>query len=411
LGQRRRRRLLDYELTNETFVETLALLGLDANDEVEQCLRTLASLAPGFLAPAVDSPLSARSIASYNINLLADLIEAYYIDDTSDYGLHMHDAGIRMHQGRWTSVGPPFDAYWFGGFWVLFNRAPARVSARVLNRIMNHAAGARAERREHRSREAGWLGSEYGDARQPSETSEGNSAADGETRSERAEDEHTVNFGPATATYRGDAQMWSWYRGTSVGPSPCLSALQAMERVAERWLRVGVTAEAAVEILLHECENLAVPGMLFGLLTRNLEDVGSLIDPFLAEPLVWHAEFARRTSEYIGWKASSEGLVHPERRAWTPRETAMTMVLGADEPRREELKALAQKLIDNGRAQGLEESARNWATCLDVTYFKGHKTDEGYYITVEPPEEVRAAQERHASATDTSNEVLRLQNL
>jgi hypothetical protein len=410
-GGRRRRRLLDYELTNERFVETLALLGLDANDEVEQCLRTLASLAPGFLAPAVDSPLSARSIASYNVDLLADLIEAYYIDDTTDYGSRMHDAGIRMHQGRWTSVGPPFDAYWFGGFWVLFNVAPARLSARVLNRVINHAAGVRAERRERRSREASWVGFEYGDELEPSEPSEGNPAADAEARSERAEDEHTLNLGPATVTYRGDAQMWGWYRGTSVGPYPCLSALQAMERVAESWLRIGGTAEAVVGILLQECENLAVPGMIFGLLTRNLEEVGSLIDPFLAEPLVWHAEFVRRTSEYTGWKASSEGLAHPERREWTPRETAMTMVLGADEPRREELRALAQKLIENGRDQGLEESARNWATSLDVTYFKGHQTDEGYYITVEPPADVRAVQERHAAASETSNEVLRLQNL
>lgn len=403
-GGRHRRRLLDYELTNEKFVETLALLGLDADDEVERCLRTLASLAPGFLAPAVDSPLSARSIASYDVDLLADLIEAYYIDDTTDSGWRMRDEGIRMHQGRWTSVGPPFDAYWFGGFWVLFNYAPARLSARILNRVMNHAASARADRRDRRSREASLAGSEYRDEFEPSE-------ADPEAGPERPEEEHTLNFGPATVTYRGDAQMWGWYRGTSVGPYPCLSALQAMERVAERWLRIGGTAEAVVEILLHECENLAVPGMLFGLLTRNLEDVGSLIDPFLAEPLVWHAEFARRTSEYIGWKASSEGLAHPERREWTPRETAMTMVLAADEPRKEELRVLGQKLIENGRSQGLEESARNWAICLDVTYFKGHQTDEGYYITVEPPEDVRAVQERYASASETSNEVLRLQNL
>lgn len=410
-GQRRRHRLLDYELTNEKLVETLALLGPDANDEVEQCLRLLASLAPGFLAPAVDSPLSARSIASYNVNLLADLIEAYYIDDTTDYGWRMHDAGIRMHQGRWTSAGPPFDAYWFGGFWVLFNRAPARLSSRVLNRILNHAAGAGAERRKQRSREASWLGYEYGDEPGPAKPSEGVPAFDAEIGIERAEDEHTVDFGLATISHRGDAHMWSWYRGTSVGPYPCLSALQAMERVAESWLLAGASAEAVVKALLHECENLAVPGMLFGLLTRHLEDIGSLIDPFLAEPLVWHAEFGRRTSEYTGWKASSEGLAHPERREWTPRETAMTMVLRADESRREELRALARKLIDNGRAQGLEESARNWATGLDLTYYKGHQTDEGYYITVEPPEDLRAAQERHASATETSNEVLRLQNL
>lgn len=379
---RYRRQRLNYELTKKTYVETLALLGRDTDDQIEQCLRTLASLAPELLAPAVDAPWSARSIASYNVYLLSELIEAYYIDDTTDYNSHIRDEGIRMHQGRWTSIGPPFNAYWFGGFWALFNSAPLQLSARVLNRVLNHAADVRVEQLQRRSREASWVGPKY-----------------------------TLDLGPVTVTCRGDAQMWSWYRGSSTGPYPCFSALQAMERVAESYLRLGGTAEDMVEILLQECENLAVPGMIFGLLTRNLEDVGRLIDPFLAEPFVWKAEFAGSTLELIGRKADTEGLAHPERRKWTPPETAMTMVLSADEPRREELRALGQKLIENGRNQGLKESARNWATCLDVTYFKLYRNDENSYITVEPPEDVRAAQEKHASASRKSSETLRLQNL
>jgi hypothetical protein len=411
-GGRSRRRRLDHEVTNEKYVETLALLGLDTNEEVEHCLRTLASRAPAFLAPAVDAPFSARSIASYDVNLLADLIEAYYIDNTTGQRWRMHDAGIRIHQGRWTSFGPPYDAYWFGGFWVLFNRAPAPLSARVLNRVLNHAASARADRQTRRAQEERWAESGNGDEleSQAQTSSETDSSSAPAAVSTHFEDEHMLSLGQATVIYRGDAQMWGWYRGSSVGPHPCLSALQAMERVAESWLLAGSTAEAVIETLLHECENVAVPGMLFGLLTRNLEDVGSTIDPFLVEPFVWHAEIARRTAEYFGWKANSEGLAHPERREWTPRETAMMLVLQADEPRREELRSLAQKLIENGRSQGLEEAARNWATCLDATYFKGQKTDEGFQITVEPPEDVRAAQERYASAAETHNEFLRLQN-
>jgi len=29
--------------------------------------------------------------------------------------------------------------------------------------------------------------------------------------------------------YVGDYQTWTWYRGTGVGPYPCMSALQALE--------------------------------------------------------------------------------------------------------------------------------------------------------------------------------------
>ncbi|WP_020660431.1 hypothetical protein [Amycolatopsis benzoatilytica] len=54
--QRRRRRELDYQLTKEEFVETLALLGPDIDETTESCLRAIADKAPAFLAPAASLP-------------------------------------------------------------------------------------------------------------------------------------------------------------------------------------------------------------------------------------------------------------------------------------------------------------------------------------------------------------------
>jgi hypothetical protein len=128
--RRRRRRELGYQLTKQEFVETLTLLGPDIDEAVEGCLRAIADDAPAFLSPAADSPLSARALAQKNPELLATLMEAYYIDDDDSW----HRAeGVRMHQGRWTHVGPPFCEYYFGGFWQLFQTAPLRTSVRVLN--------------------------------------------------------------------------------------------------------------------------------------------------------------------------------------------------------------------------------------------------------------------------------------
>ena len=84
--------------------------------------------------------MSARGLAQRDPELLADLMEAYYVDDEHDWH---HDEGVRRHQGRWTGYGGPFFMYYFGGFWQLFHRAHFQYPGRVLNNIMNSGANAR----------------------------------------------------------------------------------------------------------------------------------------------------------------------------------------------------------------------------------------------------------------------------
>ena len=68
-----------------------------------------------------------------------------------------------------------------------------------------------------------------------------------------------LNLDGTRRLYVGDSHVWSWYRGTSVGPYSAMSGLQAMERVIETWLDQGIPASGVVQILLEGCENLAVP--------------------------------------------------------------------------------------------------------------------------------------------------------
>jgi hypothetical protein len=53
---------------------------------------------------------------------------------------------------------------------------------------------------------------------------------------------------------------------SSAGPYSGMSALLAMERLAEGWLSQGASPARVIEVLLVGCEKLAVPGMLFGLM-------------------------------------------------------------------------------------------------------------------------------------------------
>ncbi|WP_420099068.1 NACHT domain-containing protein [Corynebacterium sp.] len=383
-GRSRRPRVLDHRLTDSEYVESLAMLGKDINADIETCLRAIADDAPAYLAPAADSPFSARSLVQYNPEFLAELMEAYYIDDSLEGDCPHSDEGIREHDSSWSGISPPFNAHYFGSFWTLFQVAHLDTSVRVLNNILNHAAMARVQVTTglHQSP------LEHG-LREDDELTGADLALDGTTRN-----------------YVGDGGTWFWYRGTSVGPYPCMSALQAMERVLEPVFQVDDAVQPLVDKLLAGCENLAVPGLLCGLLVRNIEHAGTSLDPFLAEPEVWELEFSRCVSEHYSFKADSEWLAHPERRTWTPREACITLVTCGNEDRRAALQAVGGLLKENGDRLGRDSLVvQQWAAHLDIERFRLERNKDQTYLFVQPPEESVAAsapqvaQQEHVAAT------------
>lgn len=397
-GSRRRRgrRALPYGVTSERYVETLALLGPDIDDRAKEHLLAIAEHTPGFLAPAVDSPLSARAIVEYDTELLATLMEAYYIDD-EDKSWHRDD-GVRDHQGRWKSFPPPFCQYYYGGFWTLFNNATYTTSVRVLNNILNQGARARVRIL------AGLNMDPFELAAIRDQDSDTEPASDEETGAE-------LNLDGTSRLYVGDTHVWAWYRATSVGPYSAMSALLAMERIAERWLDAGLSPNRLVTVLLEGCENLAVPGLLFGLLTRHLDKVTNELDSFLAEPYVWQLEFARATGEYSGLRARTEDLKNQERRTWSPREVAMTLVTSGDSERREQLKSVAARLIANGDRLGVSQDlTKNWAASLNVDQYEVTRQGDQVYVQVNQPEELQATQAEFATYQAQVNTGMRLQS-
>ena len=387
-GNRRQRPEVPYEITNETVVELLALLGPDLGSGGEAILRRVAEGAPSSLAPAVERPLTGHALADYGGGLLAHLTEAYYVDDKA-LGTLGFDDGIRHHEVR-TLMGPSF-AWHLGPFIPLF-QADFRDGVAVLNRLLNHASQFRAR-----------------------------------TLARLDQDELAVTAGDGLDTcvtdleitgsrrrYVGDDHVWCWYRGTTVGPYPCFSALQALERECDRLIERGAPLRLLIPILLEGCENLAMVGLVVGLLVRHLENAENLLDPYVAEPHVWKLEFSRLVHEMSGPAASSEGLVRPERRNWSLQEAALFMAVHADEARAAELCTLKEKLIANARrdlkSAGGEDSiqagdapdgsveqelisVRNWANNLDPEGYNALDAPNGVRITPTPPADVAAALE------------------
>lgn len=385
------------EITDEAMIEFLALLGPDLGDQGEGILRRVAQDAPPWLHPAVEELATGRALASYRRGFLAELTEAYYLDEDED-GSGFHEDGIRSHQSRSFGV-TPLAAWNRGPFMVLF-QTDFRNGVAVLNRMLNHAAVVRA----------------------CSLASLDNYGGPG-TNSEPAPYRTELAITGTSVVYVGDDRVWTWYRGTGVGPSPCMSALEALERVCDQLAAAGVPLANIVAILLDGCENLAMPGLAVGLLVRHLEDAGRLLDRYLAEPDIWHLEFARLAHESSGLAASSDGVVQAERRRWSLREAGMLLVLNADETRADELRAIGGQLVatarriaaealgagaDEAAAERLLATVRSWASGLDRATYEARQAEGGICIQSTPPDDVAAALRHNSEEMKQTGEATRL---
>ncbi len=138
--ERRDRPVVAQEGTDDTVLEVLALLGPDLGDGGERILRRVSRDAPWHLASAVEEALTGRALASFGHGLLADLTEAYYLDEEDDSGSGLKDDGIRDHHTR--GLVTPLCAWYRGPFMPLF-QTDLRRGVVVLNRMLNHAARVR----------------------------------------------------------------------------------------------------------------------------------------------------------------------------------------------------------------------------------------------------------------------------
>ena len=202
-----------------------------------------------------------------------------------------------------------------------------------------------------------------------------------------------------------------------------MSALQALERVCDQLIEIGIPLANIVATLLDGCENLAMVGLVVGLLVRHLEEADRLLDPYLAEPMIWHHEFSRVVSESSGLAASSDGLAQPERRRWSLREAVTLLVLRADDSRADELRMIGQQLVatarrlivealgDDGDEAVVEEqlvTVRSWASGLDRATYEAHEAEGGVYVQSKPPNEIVEAMQRGNEEVQRAQEATRL---
>ncbi|EWM09705.1 hypothetical protein [Kutzneria sp. 744] len=404
LRQQVRDRILaaDPDDTDEYTVEALAMMGADLDDRTEQWLRTIAADWPHRLQTAIESFGAAISMAAVRPQLLLDLTEAYYIErrdsDYARYGVHALSDGIR-DQGHGNHLGHPFAGWYFGPFLRLLNTIPAPTIA-MINRMLDHAATNRVRA----------LAASSGGPRTVPDISLSGLDLD------------VAGLGPRH--YVGDGHVWAWYRGSTVGPYPCISALLAVERFADHLVSLEVPLMTVVEWLLRDCNNLAMPGLVVGFLIRHLNRAGDLLDEWLTAPDIWDLEFARATQEGLhhAHGADPEDVVGRDRRRFTPRDVAAEMTVRAaaagDQVRLTALSAIGDQLLANARAalrdnphpeQSLA-TVEGWASGFRLENYRTQSMPNGSVaVEYQAPEPVAAARAESAADFDAGHEVLRLQ--
>ena len=401
---RRHRPEVPRECRDEVFLELLALLGPDLGEDGARVLLRVAQDAPWLLAPTVEEPLTGYALGKYRRGLLAYLTEAYYIDEEAD-GSDSYNGGIRRHRARRDSIFSPPASSNRGPFMALF-RTDFRGSVAALNRMLNHAALIRART----------LARLDGMGQSLEDLYVGPYQADLEITGTRR-------------LYVGDPHVWRMYRGTGVSPYPCISSLQALESECEQLIEAGVPLRNLVLMLLDGCENLAMVGLIVGILVRHLEVAGDLLDPYITEPLIWTYEFSRVIHESSTLAANPEGIKAPERRGWSLKETAMSMALTANDDRAAALRTLGETLVEKERraieegqdVSTLEDGAadhedieqklamvRGWASSLDRSSYQVHRTSKGVQIQHTPPEDVVLRQQRNRADLQRTSEEIRL---
>lgn len=376
---------------------SLAMLGRHLQPEHEQWLIDRAKADPHRVSEAVESPWAASALARERPGLLLRLAGLYYLGvglriegppldigerprsrdgHGSPFDLDDQpppDPGalrdVRDHDSRQSRPVPSFLLGQLGdnlanpalGPFAALLRADPQRGLHLIGAVVDAATSARA-----------------------AVEAEGTLSAEAPNASVELEIQGTARV------FTGPESVWRWYRRTSVGPYPAMSAAMALRAWAIEQIRREESLEAVRDAILLAGTSLALPAVALSVLVEAIDDVQEEIDPFLSQPLVWHLEVGRVVGESGGAALQVPGA---PRLRWTVSDVAMRLVLRGDAERRQRLAQLAAVLRSNApsSADGSDGVVHRWACELDIGYYRRAEHEDGVVVYVEYPDEIVTA--------------------
>jgi hypothetical protein len=351
----------------EKRLQAIATLGADLDAAAREELRLAAREAPHELIDAVEDIYARVSLAVHDPALLLELSEAYYLepdDDDPDERWHaIHDDGIRDHRFH----GPQLAAPYYGPFRELLSVRPLE-TINLINRLLDHAA-------RHRVRTLASLDAHTGGRAEPQGAP------------------LSVGHEPGRS-FVGDDHVWGWYRGNRVGAYPAMSALMAVEDWCDQQLALGAKLADIVALLLEGAHNLAMPGLVYGLLIRYVERVTDELDGFLVSAELWRLEPSRLANEAVRLnRPDDKNRFRAEWRTMLPAQAAGLLVLRArsagDKGRLDALADIGNALAGLAATAASEEEAALWrqrAALFDPASYSVVTDDDGrVFVQAMPP--------------------------
>lgn len=198
----------------------------------------------------------------------------------------------------------------------------------------------------------------------------------------------------APRVYRGTQDVWCWYRCTTVGPYPALSALLALRTWSIDQVNAGVSIRRVIENILQSGQSLALVAVALSVLIQFLERLPEEINVFLEHPLVWHLERERASREISPFAFPDENA---PRITWTLSQIAMDLVWRGDFDMRSRLIAVGEKLRHNPEpisalvhgnspendAQRMMAFRKQCAASLDIANYREQRVDGGIMISLD----------------------------
>lgn len=229
----------------------------------------------------------------------------------------------------------------------------------------------------------------------------------------------TINLPSGPREFWGDTQIYCWFRGTTVGPYPVISALMALEEWVERQIEAGRDIEALFEKVLLGSNSVAVLGICLSMALAYPEKCLKVALPIASSADIWEMDISRlayeRSNSWDGFKEwdESKKLYYEvlERRNKRPQRSreirglAMYYILSSDDSLRASFEQAVEKFSENlpfryqeekldpNAVAALQEKMENYQVFGRRENYRQQQVGEHWHIWVERPEEIRKRNE------------------
>ena len=231
----------------------------------------------------------------------------------------------------------------------------------------------------------------------------------------------TINLPSGSREFWGDTQVYCWFRGTTVGSFPMISALMALEEWVERQIEAGRDVEALFEKVLRGSNSVAVLGICLSMALAYPEKCLKVALPIASCPDIWQMDISRlvsdSTNSWEGFKQwewdESKKLYYSviERRNKKTqryreiRHLAMYYVLSSDDSLRASFEQAVENFTENlpfryqeetldpNAVAALRENMENYQVVGRKENYRQQQVGEYWRIWAERPEEIRKRNE------------------